>query len=387
MTAPSFYDLIVMSVVGTPGIGDITLGAPKAPYLGFSTYSPTIADSTEISYSITDGVSNSEIGTATYRTPTASSTTYGKLTGRTVTKSTNSNSAIDAGAASVIRCTPRAEDLVSNGDLVLVSSVFGRTGVVVSESSDFAAQSLPLPWGYLAGLQLSNDGSNPTTVLDIAAGVCRDRANASNIVISSMTKSAAGAWASGSGSHGMGNGLTIASNTWYHVLAIINAGAADVYFDTSETAVNAPSGTTAYRRIGSFLTDVSGNIGPFTQNGDEFLLVTPILNENAATPPSSATAVAVSVPPNVKVNALLAATLTFATAGNAIGLYSPDQTGFSLGLSGSESLRVENSGEQAAGMFVIGTNTSQQINVKALSTNGTYYLTTQGYIDRRGRDD
>jgi hypothetical protein len=33
MTAPSFYDLIVMSIVGTPGTGDITLGAPKAPYL------------------------------------------------------------------------------------------------------------------------------------------------------------------------------------------------------------------------------------------------------------------------------------------------------------------------------------------------------------------
>jgi hypothetical protein len=387
MTAPSFFNLIVMTVNSAPGTGDITLGAPKTPYLGFSTYSPTIADSTEISYSITDGVSNSEIGTATYRTPAASSTTYGKLTGRTVTKSTNSNSAIDAGAASVIRCTPRAEDLVSNGDLVLVSSVFGRTGDVVGQASDFTAQSLPLPRSYLGGCQLSNDGSSPTTVLDFAGGVCRDTANATNIVISPMTKSIAGTWAAGSGSHGMGSGLTATANAWYHVFAIIKSGSADIYFDTSISAANAPSGTTATRRIGSILLDGSANIVAFSQNGDEFLLVTPIVNENAATPPSSATLVAISVPPNVKVNALLSSTLTFATAGNAIAFYSPDQTGFSLGLAGSESLRVENSGEQMAGQFNVRTNTSQEINVKALDGNGTYYLTTQGYIDRRGRDD
>jgi hypothetical protein len=119
MNAPAFFNLIVTSVAGAPGTGDITLGVPRAPYLGLSNYPTTIADGTKVSYSLTDGTSNSEIGLATYRTPAASGTTYGKLTGRTVTTSTASgNAAISASAATTVRCSPRAEDLGSAAGLV-----------------------------------------------------------------------------------------------------------------------------------------------------------------------------------------------------------------------------------------------------------------------------
>jgi hypothetical protein len=119
MNALAFFNLIVMSVGSAPGTGDVTLGVPKAPYLGFSNYPKTIADGTKVVYSIIDGTSNSEAGEAIYRTPAASSTTYGKLTGRTVTTSTASGGGlINAGAASIVRCTLRAEDLGSPTGLV-----------------------------------------------------------------------------------------------------------------------------------------------------------------------------------------------------------------------------------------------------------------------------
>jgi len=78
-----------------------------------------------------------------------------------------------------------------------------------------------IPRSYLAGLILSNDGTSPNTVLDISAGQCVDSTNAFVINLAAFTKSTGGSWAAGSGSNGMGTGLTIANSTWYHVFAII----------------------------------------------------------------------------------------------------------------------------------------------------------------------
>lgn len=144
---------------------------------------------------------------------------------------------------------------------------------------------------YLAGLVLSNDGTTPNSVLDISAGVCADSTNATLITLGAVTKSTAGAWAAGPGGNGMGQGLTVANATWYHVFAIINGGAADVYFDTSATAANRPAGTTAWRRIGSFLTNGSAQIVAFHQYGDEFYWDVP-RNDLSATALSTSARVA-----------------------------------------------------------------------------------------------
>ena len=126
---------------------------------------------------------------------------------------------------------------------------------------------------YLAGLTLSNDGTTPNSVLDIAAGQATDSTNAYAIGIGSFTKSTAGAWTSGSGNHGMGNGLTIAASTWYHVCLAYNGGTPDIWFDTSAACANAPSGVsnpTIFRRVGSFKTNASSQIIAFVQRGDDF---------------------------------------------------------------------------------------------------------------------
>jgi len=98
-----------------------------------------------------------------------------------------------------------------------------------------------VPTNYIGGLTLSNDGGSPNTVLDIDAGSAADSTNAVMITVGAFTKSTAGAWAAGSGSNGMGNALTIASNTWYHVCVGYNAGSPDYWFDTSATCVSTSS--------------------------------------------------------------------------------------------------------------------------------------------------
>lgn len=154
---------------------------------------------------------------------------------------------------------------------------------------------------FLAGLTLSNDGTTPNSVLDIAAGSCIDSTNAVMITLGAFTKSTAGSWAAGTGSNGMGTGLTIANTTWYHVFAIINAGAADVYFDTSVTAANAPSSTTSFRRIGSFLTDGSAHIIAFVQDGDLFQWKAPVTANGGANPGTSAVLQTLTTPLGVHV--------------------------------------------------------------------------------------
>lgn len=94
------YNLARMTTT-TTGTGTITLGSAVAGYLTFA--QAGVANGDVVDYAIKDG-NDSEIGTGTY---TSSGTT---LT-RTVTKSTNSNAAINLSGAAEVFITPRAETL------------------------------------------------------------------------------------------------------------------------------------------------------------------------------------------------------------------------------------------------------------------------------------
>jgi collagen type VII alpha len=184
----------------------------------------------------------------------------------------------------------------------------GSTGIIGSISA--------APYG----MTLSNDVSTPTTTLDIAAGVRIDSTQSTYITLSAFTKSVAGSWVAGSGHTGMGSGLTATNGTWYHVFAIINSGSADVYFDTSITAANKPANTTAFWRIGSIYYLTAG-IKPFSQNGREFLWVTPIAQNQSVTA-NVVTNTTALVPPGLKVNAL-GRTLYLTTTGGAWATWFP----------------------------------------------------------------
>jgi hypothetical protein len=96
------YNLARMSTA-TTGTGTITLGSAISGYLTFALAG--VANGETVSYGIKDG-SNSEVGTGVY---TSSGTT---LT-RSVTKSTNSDTAISLSGSAEVFITARAEDIVT----------------------------------------------------------------------------------------------------------------------------------------------------------------------------------------------------------------------------------------------------------------------------------
>src|SRR5258708_39883164 len=107
------YDLARMTTA-TTGTGTITLGSAVSGFLSYS--GAGVSDGDVVSYGIKDGA-GSEVGTGTY---TASGTT---LT-RTVTKSTNSNSAISLSGTAEVYITLRAEDVITSAaDKTAISNV------------------------------------------------------------------------------------------------------------------------------------------------------------------------------------------------------------------------------------------------------------------------
>lgn len=174
---------------------------------------------------------------------------------------------------------------IGNGTGFTRTTLTAGTGITVTNGagSILIAASGGGSVGLDHGFLLSNDGTTPNTVLDIAAGSRPDSTFTVQITGTAFTKTTGGTWVAGTGNAGMGTGLTIAASTWYHVFAIINSGSYDVYFDTSPTAANAPAGTTAHRYVGSFKTDGSSNILAFIQIGQDFIPISAPLELSGGT--------------------------------------------------------------------------------------------------------
>src|SRR6266851_5243904 len=136
-----------------------------------------------------------------------------------------------------------------------ITTQAGDTAIFRSEGSGnwrcisySPAQSAPFLRSYLAGLIVSNDVGTPNTVLDISAGICADSTNQTYIKLGAFTN------------------------------------------------------TTAFRRIGSFLTDGSAHILTFFQVGDWFFWKASVLDQNAQALGTVATSYTLaSVPPGVQV--------------------------------------------------------------------------------------
>jgi hypothetical protein len=240
--------------------------------------------------------------------------------------------------------------------------------------------------GQLGGLGLSNDIATPNTVLDIASGTATDSTNTTTITLGAFTKSIAGAWSAGTGNAGMGVGLTATLSTWYHVFAAIISGAADVFFDTSAVAANAPAGTTAFRRIGSFKLDASVHILPFAQNGDWFDWGTTSL-EFTGTPgvTTAVTHTLIGCPPGVVTQVMLSGYMNDTTVPNAsMYISSLAQADQAPSISANTAIASTTNVNCSFNVSVT-TNTSQQVRFRAATTTLAAAVTSRGYIDRRGR--
>lgn len=343
--ASYFLDAAQMTVSGTPGAGVITLGAAVA---GYQTFAAAGAQNGQlIPYAIQDVAGAYEFGRGTYAT---SGTT---LTRTTIFGSSNGGAAIVATAAAIVSGTANAEDI----------------------------QPVPYMRGWLSGMTLANDAVVNTT-LDVSPGTCIDSTNLVMINLSTaFAKTTSGAWVAGSGNAGMGAGLTIAPSTWYHVFAIINNGVPDVYFDTTATGILIPSGTTSFRRIGSFKTDSSSHILQFTQFGDNFVWTTAVQDvATSALGTSIGTFTLASIPPGVIVTVRIRANMANAAPGVQVLLYSPFQI-VALGAT------MNNPVASVAGFATVDILAGTSQNIKAVSSaNSTACnIWTYGWIDNRGK--
>ncbi|MFM0141724.1 hypothetical protein [Paraburkholderia sp. RL18-085-BIA-A] len=319
-------------------------------------------------------------GVATNLTGTASGLTAGNVSG--VVAINNGGTGQSSASAAFNALSP----MTTTGDIAYESAAgtasrlpIGSTSQVLTVVSGKPAWAtsgtgLTMVNGYINGFTLSNDGTTPNSVIDVAAGQAADSANAVMMTGTAFTKSTAGAWAAGSGGSGMGTGLTVAASTWYHVFAIIKGGAFDVYFDTSPTAANAPAGTTAFRYIGSFKTNASSQILGFTQYGQTFLW-TVSANDLSSGNAVSETAITISTPPGFVTTAIFEAALNPSAVGDLFRLF-PGTSTQHIALIGGLVTGTSN-----RAYVQVPTNSSAQVSYLVTSSSDSATLATVGYIN------
>lgn len=319
----------------------------------------------------------------------------------------------DADAAAARATLDAMQDVfTTRGDLVRAgaSGVAERvalgtsTFVLTSNGTDAAWAQNPWPRSYLAGCTLSNNGSDATNDIDIAAGACRDSTNAFNITVAALTKQLDANWAAGTNQGMRYSGAAIA-NTTYHIWAVAKAdGTQDIYATPNASAstaagaltlLQAETGGSTYvyaRRIGSILRE-SAAIVAFTQDGDFFQRATAVLDVDATNPGTSAVTRLLSVPLGVSVRAVLNAGYLRGTGGTGL-LYLSDLATTDSTPSGSAAplATFSNDNSTAAGwtggQAVIRTNTAAQIRSRLGNSpaDSVVRIATLGWYDTRGRD-
>ena len=349
----------------------------------------TVTDGSTALY-VTNGTTVTPVTQNTFTNLTATSITTGGITTTSLTGVSLATSILAATSITGTAITLTGNVTAANAvisDKVCASAFFG-------DGSNLTGIASGMPRGYLSGLTLSNNSSDSDHDIDIAVGEARDTADGADLSISStFTKKIDATWASGSGNGGMANGVSLSADTWYHVYLVeLDAGGTDAGFDTATNAANlvATSGiASAYRRIGSVLTDSSSNILGFTQFEDEFIFDSQINNVNATALGTSRVLVTVTTPLGFETRAILGliGKVINSNSNVEITLTHPNVTDVTptQGIANNAGENSsDNNGTWAAGTHIVRTNTSSQVAFRQ-SFNSTVYINTNGYYDPRGR--
>ena len=250
----------------------------------------------------------------------------------------------------------------------------------------------PMPTNHLSGLTLSN-GTDADHDIDVAAGKARDSADAVGLFLGgSVTKQIDATWAAGTNAGGLSSSLTAPANsTWYHVHLILVGGVVDVGFDTSVTAANLVTdhSATAYRRLGSVLTDGSANVIAFTQNGDEFLWKVPRQDVDETAPGTGSVLKTMSAPLGVKTRVISSWTLYDSATNRQLFILSPDQTDTAPTTNLADLIVDAGNTDRMFVVRSVRTNTSSQVRRRLASSGAATVVraTTHGYLDDLGRYD
>lgn len=299
----------------------------------------------------------------------------------------------NAGASTVNVAGLGVKNIVGTGIAVTIIEGVRYKLIYRDSSGDFEILQIAIakvPLGHISGLTLSN-AADADHDITIAIGEAANSSGAAALILAaSITKQIDAAWAAGDAAGGLFTGV-VAINTWYHVFLIRkdSDGTIDAGFDTSITAANIPAGYTAYRRIGSVLTDGSSNILNFTQFGDQFTWKD---YQKDSTVVFNATGfdVTLSTPVGVRCEAKISVNVVANnTSDNKAHILSPDMNAPTL----TDDTANVGSGTgnsvddpRGRGQIDVWTGLTSQVQTKANQTMSISIVSTLGYKDLRGQN-
>lgn len=246
----------------------------------------------------------------------------------------------------------------------------------------------------ISGLTLSNNVSDATNDIDIAAGwTAADSDGCPLILTAALTKRLDAAWAVGNNQGGLDTG-SIGNNTYFiWLIRRPDTGVVDVLFSLSASSPTMPANYTQKRRIGAIMR-ASAAIRAFKQVGDTFYhnnaSTQGLVDVNATTTGTSAVTRTLTVPIGIVVEAILNMSVFNGSAGLCETAASPLELA-DIAPSGSAQLMYLYTGAGAS-LSISGrlrTNASGQIRTRATASAGTItqVVGTVGWVDRRGQDD
>jgi hypothetical protein len=244
--------------------------------------------------------------------------------------------------------------------------------------------------GKISGLRLVN-GTDTDHDIDIQVGTARDSLNEFTMTLASvMTKQIDAAWSAGTNQGGMFTG-SVANDTWYHTFIIRkdSDGSIDAGFDTSITAANIPAGYTAYKRVGSVLTDGSANILQFVDielSGGSVRRgwKSPILDLDTGGAGPTPVNVTVSTPPGIKSIAHFNISASTGGAANTWYISDPDITDQAPSSTAAPlaTISVDSTLATVSQADVV-TNDNPEVRYRSVASSTTLKIATLGYTDRR----
>jgi hypothetical protein len=245
--------------------------------------------------------------------------------------------------------------------------------------------------GVIHGLTLSNNVSDATNDIDIAAGVTWENGDDVPLILTGgLTKRLDAGHSAGTNQGGLDTGSKANSTTYHvHLIGRSDTEAIDASLSTNASTPSLASAWDWNRRVGSIITDGSGVIRPFVQYGDWFLFKSPVTDANAAALGTSASLFTLTVPAGLQVQPIFAALYAY-KASVTMGAYvsSPDQT--DLAVSQPNTFTHGSTITGAAGgpltpFYTVFTNTSRQIRARCNTASSSIDISTAGWIDTRGK--
>jgi hypothetical protein len=241
--------------------------------------------------------------------------------------------------------------------------------------------------GWISGLTYSNNGSDPTNDIDIAAGSCMDATSAKQITLAALTKRLDAAWAVGTNQGGLDTGSI--GNSDYYIWAILRSdtGVTDILFSLSSTAPTMPANYD-YKRLIGWFKRVSAAIVAFKTyetagGGIDFRWTTPTLDVDLSnTLTTSRRTDAVKVPLNFSTEALLRILMFDASSAFAAIVCCPDETDAAPSSSATPLQDINAAaGNVAPSTRLVRTSSTGTVAARAgLATVDNYRVLTLGFV-------